>query len=246
MSPDKLIKKLRLHPGQNVLIINSPPGYIQGLRQLAQDVQLKTTGKGKFDFVHFFAKNSTELNLHTPQVLKCLKHNGVFWISYPKKSSKIETDLTRDEGWSILADSGYRPISQISIDDDWSAVRFRPIEHTSEEDKIRAQYAGKKAGLIPIYAKLVEIGQGFGGDVALAPRKTYVALTRKKQFAVIKPSTISRIDLGLKLKGELPSGRLETAERLGSGSMTHKFAISNLDDIDDEVVCWFKQAYNSV
>jgi hypothetical protein len=54
---------------------------------------------------------------------------GLAWAAYPKKSSGIETDITRDRGWEALYDAGLRPVRQIAIDDAWSALRFRRPEH---------------------------------------------------------------------------------------------------------------------
>ncbi len=98
----------------------------------------------------------------------------------------------------------------------------------------------------PIYDRLISIAKSFGDDVEIAPRKTYVALSRKKQFAVIKASTNSRVDLGLKLKGFRPGSRLEDAGNFGSGSITHKVSFASADELDDEVVSWFRSAYEGV
>ena len=56
-----------------------------------------------------------------------LKLGGLLWFSYPKKSSKVETDITRDVGWDALGSTGLRPVTQVAIDDTWSALRFRPV-----------------------------------------------------------------------------------------------------------------------
>ena len=71
----------------------------------------------------------------------------------------------------------------------------------SDEDLVGAQYAGPKSGLKPIYDALMVIAEGLGPDMQAAPKKTYVSLRRAKQFALIQPSTKTRVDLGLNLKG---------------------------------------------
>ena len=63
-----------------------------------------------------------------------------------------------------------------------------------------AQYAGAKAGLKPIYESIVEAVQKFGKDVEIAPKKAYVSVRRSKQFAIVQPSTASRVDVGLVLR----------------------------------------------
>jgi len=60
--------------------------------------------------------------------IAALKYDGLLWISYPKRSSKVETDLTRDRGWEVMTEAGLRPVTQVSIDALWSALRFRPLE----------------------------------------------------------------------------------------------------------------------
>ncbi|MEE8170484.1 MAG: DUF4287 domain-containing protein, partial [Phycisphaerae bacterium] len=78
-------------------------------------------------------------------------------------------------------------------------------------DLVTAQYAGDKAGLRPIYDALIAAVKKFGGDVEIAPKKAYVSLRRSKQFAVIQPSTKTRVDVGINLKGTKPTGRLEAS-----------------------------------
>jgi hypothetical protein len=63
---------------------------------------------------------------HAPIALQALRPGGVFWVSYPKRSSQVKTDLTRDAGWETLWSAGMRAVSQIAIDETWSALRFRP------------------------------------------------------------------------------------------------------------------------
>ncbi len=125
------------------------------------------------------------------------------------------------------------------------AVRFRPVEHKSDEDKIATQYSGKKADLRPIYERLSEIVRQLGDDVTCAPRKTYVAFARKKQFALVAPSTNTRVDLGLKLPGQPFSGRLADGANVGSGSISHKVALTSLEDVDQQVIDWLSEAYEN-
>ncbi|MBN1246758.1 MAG: hypothetical protein JXC32_03830 [Anaerolineae bacterium] len=124
-----LVKKLRLLPGQRALILNSPEGYVEGLGELPEGVALShEAGGDTFDFVHLFVKHSEEFAALGPVARHAIKYDGMLWISYPKRSAKVQTDLSRDAMWGLLTDAGMRPVSQISIDDTWSAVRFRPAE----------------------------------------------------------------------------------------------------------------------
>ncbi|MCF6359982.1 MAG: DUF4287 domain-containing protein [Cyclobacteriaceae bacterium] len=115
-------------------------------------------------------------------------------------------------------------------------------ENMTADDLITNQYRGKET-LIPIYEKLIRIVKAFGEDVEIAPKKTSVSLKTKKQFALIQPSTKTRIDLGIKIKGREASGRLETSGPFGS-MCTHRVQITELDQVDEEVIAYLKEAYN--
>lgn len=111
-----------------------------------------------------------------------------------------------------------------------------------DDDLVAAQYAGAKAGLRPIYDSLVAAVGKFGGDVELAPKKAYVSLRRSKQFGLIQPSTASRMDVGLVLKGTPATGRLEGAGSWNS-MVTHRVRLESAAGIDKELIGWLKQAY---
>ena len=129
MSDATVIKKLRMKSGQRALILNAPGDYMAGLGILPDDLVVSTeAAAGEFDFVHVFARDSEELERFAPAAIAASKDDAVLWFSYPKRSSGIETDLSRDEGWRVVYAAGLRPVSQVSIDDVWSAVRFRSTE----------------------------------------------------------------------------------------------------------------------
>lgn len=116
--------------------------------------------------------------------------------------------------------------------------------HAEDADLVAQQYAGKKAGLKPIYDQLVSEIRGFGSDVELAPKKAYVSLRRSKQFGLIQPSTASRVDVGLNLKGVEPSGALEASGSFNA-MCSHRVRLSSPDDISPELIGWLRQAYDA-
>jgi hypothetical protein len=128
MAESPLIKKLRIQPGHRLLVINPPPGYLELLDPLPEGAQIVADGAGEFDFCHLFATNSAQLAELLPTALAALKYDGLLWVSYPKKSSKVKSDLSRDLLWELPGETGLRPVTQISIDATWSALRFRPAE----------------------------------------------------------------------------------------------------------------------
>ena len=109
-------------------------------------------------------------------------------------------------------------------------------------DLVAEQYAGAKAALRPIYDALLKRVVALGKDVELSPKKAYVSLRRSKQFGLIQPSTATRLDLGLNLKGVSPKGRLEASGSFNA-MCTHRVRLEKVADVDAEVAGWLKQAY---
>jgi hypothetical protein len=109
------------------------------------------------------------------------------------------------------------------------------------------QYAGKKAPLKPIFDRLLSLGRGLASDVKVCPCKTIVPLYRNHVFAQLKPSTNTRVDLGLSLthhKGKLPSRIIDTGGAAKKDRITHRIPISSVDEIDDDVKKWMQRAYD--
>ena len=110
-------------------------------------------------------------------------------------------------------------------------------------DLVENQYSGPKSGLRPIYDGLIEKIKTFGSDVEISPKKAYVSLRRKKQFALIQPSTKTRVDVGINLKGSDPEGRLEASGSFNA-MVSHRVKLTALDQVDDELVGWLRAAYD--
>jgi hypothetical protein len=113
-------------------------------------------------------------------------------------------------------------------------------------DLVSKQYAGPKAALRPWYDALARSIGAFGKDVEFAPKNAYVSLRRSKQFGLIQPSTATRMDVGLVLKGvSLPAkGRLEPAGSWNA-MCTHRVRVEDAKGIDKELIGWLKQAYDA-
>ena len=106
------------------------------------------------------------------------------------------------------------------------------------------EYAGAKAGLRPLYDQLLAAIQKFGKDVDVSPKKAYVSLRRNKQFALVQPSTATRLDVGVNLKGTEPTGRLEASGSFNA-MVSHRVRLSKATEIDKELLGWLKQAYEA-
>ena len=113
---------------------------------------------------------------------------------------------------------------------------------TAPDDLVAAQYTGEKAALRPMYEALIKAVRAFGSDVEVSPKKTCVSLRRSKQFALIQPTTKTRLDVGLNLKGVPASGRLEASGSF-SAMCTHRVRVETPDQIDSALIGWLREAY---
>lgn len=118
-----------------------------------------------------------------------------------------------------------------------------PPEPEAGDDLVAAQYAGAKAALRPVYDALAAAISGFGADVELSPKKTYVSLRRGKQFGLLQPSTATRLDVGIQLKGTAPTPRLEAAGSFNA-MVSHRVRVTSAAEVDTELVGWLRQAYD--
>ncbi|MEY3421600.1 MAG: hypothetical protein RIR48_1896 [Bacteroidota bacterium] len=113
---------------------------------------------------------------------------------------------------------------------------------SADYDLVDSQYKGKE-NLFPIYEKLLDVITSMGEDITIAPKKDSVSFIRKRQFALVKPASKARVDLGLKLKNAQLSGKLENSGPFGA-MCTNRIQITNLEDIDAETVSWLREAYH--
>lgn len=125
-----IIKKLQFKDhGQPVLIVNAPKAYDEVIASFEGKVH-KEAANDDYEFVQVFGTSNEELQTLARNVVSIVKEDGLLWLCYPKKSSKLfkGSDCSRDIVAGLLADDGYEPVRQIAIDEDWSALRFRKPE----------------------------------------------------------------------------------------------------------------------
>jgi len=120
-----IVKKLKLKPGTDVLAIQAPGDLDRILSPLPEGVTITEKVNGSYPFVMLFVRNKAELEREISGALASLRKEGLIWICYPKGSSGIQTDLTRDKGWESLDASAMQWLSMISLSDTWSAFCLR-------------------------------------------------------------------------------------------------------------------------
>ena len=114
----------------------------------------------------------------------------------------------------------------------------------SDDALIDAQYSNGKEELRVIYDTIVAAVEKFGKDVEVSPKKAYVSLRRSKQFAIIQPSTRTRVDVGINLNGEPVTDRLEAAGSFNS-MVSHRVRVSTRKEVNAELKKWLKKAYEN-
>jgi len=129
---DAVFKKLNVKSQKKMLVLAAPESFkapMEAMAALTRIYQQPAEGE-KFEFALIFGKNRAEMETHARAVLPHLETDAVFWIAYPKKSSKnYRADYDRDTGWELLGEWGMEPVRQVAIDPDWSALRFRKVEN---------------------------------------------------------------------------------------------------------------------
>ena len=118
-------QKLKIKPGFRLMTINAPSDFKKNQGALPAGVSITDKANGQ-NQVHWFVKNRSQMEKELNRVLPLVKQDVVCWIHYPKGTSKIQTDLTRDKGWdTLLKHDELQWISLISFDDTWSTFGMR-------------------------------------------------------------------------------------------------------------------------
>jgi hypothetical protein len=115
-------QKLLFKPGQRAAVLNAPADYV---RQLPAEAPVADTLDGSFDFIQTFATRREQLLRDGPAWRAALAPNGLLWVSYPKGKA-LATDLNRDVVRTTLQTVGLEVVSQVAIDELWSALRAKP------------------------------------------------------------------------------------------------------------------------
>jgi hypothetical protein len=169
------------------------------------------------------------------------------------ESLKEKTGKTLDEWKAVIAKAGWQKHGEImgglkgehGVSHGYAnqiALRARETGEAATGDPIDEMFA-KRQEVKPIYDALLAKIQAFGADVDLAPKKGYVSVRRKKQFAVLQPAA-GRLDVGIQLKGVEPSGRLEASGSFNA-MLTHRVRVTAVSEIDEQLVSWLLEAYHA-
>ena len=126
MNKEEIFKKLRIDGNQKMLIINAPNEYLEIFSGINFDTD--PNEEGIYDFVQVFGYQQDELEKLVQSVEKSGKYDCSFWACYPKGTGKVKSNIKRETVWTAFELVGLQAVSQIAIDETWSALRGRPVE----------------------------------------------------------------------------------------------------------------------
>ena len=134
--------KLRLKDQREIVVFNAPASFQSEVAALKNVVVQRNPEKARtVDFSLAFVTTAAELDRVSGLLARKASHDALLWFAYPKGTSRrFRCEFNRDSGWKVLAAAGFRKVSIVAIDEDWSALRFRRIEHVKPNGAaVRAQ-----------------------------------------------------------------------------------------------------------
>jgi hypothetical protein len=135
---DHLLAKLNYKGQERIAVINADDEFIppltENLRNIIIDKEIDP--RYPYEFIILFVKKMSEIELIAPIAIHNLVADGVLWFCYPKKTSKkYKSDIDRDHGWDSLIEVGLQGVRMISLNDNWSAFRFRNTKYIKSSKK---------------------------------------------------------------------------------------------------------------
>ena len=183
--PYTIAEKLKIKKGYRLLTINAPKSFKEHLQPLPEDLNMSTKTKN-FQQVHWFVNDRAQMEEELPEILELIGNEVTCWIYYPKGSSGIQTDLTRDKGWeNLLEIKDLLCLILISFDDTWSAFGMR---RKTEKDlkKVEKPKEREIFNYIDPVKKLIYLPEDFSKALNKAPdQKTFyesLSFTNRKEY----------------------------------------------------------------
>ena len=146
-----LFRKLNLGTHRTVHVLNMPDSFQSHLAALAHmNLQVSPRLKGPVSFALAFASTQKALDRVSAGLAGAAQGDAILWIAYPKGTSRrYQCEFNRDSGWKVLGAAGFEPVRRVAIDEDWTALRFRRVEHiksmTREASRTHSREGRRKA-----------------------------------------------------------------------------------------------------
>lgn len=119
-----LWKKLGIKPGSRVWAKDAPPGYKKLLAPLPEDVEFLAKAGKDIDLIHYFTKSRRDLAAAMPGLMQRIQRDGMIWVSWPKKASKVATDITEGSIRDVALPLGLVDVKICAVDDTWSGLKL--------------------------------------------------------------------------------------------------------------------------
>jgi hypothetical protein len=123
-SPRSLVDKLGIRPGTPVIVLAAPTDYATTLGALPPGAEIRKRITPRARFIHRFARRKAELAAAFPRLARALADDGIVWISWPKKTSEVATDLTEDVVRGLGLPLGLVDVKVCAVDETWSGLKF--------------------------------------------------------------------------------------------------------------------------
>jgi hypothetical protein len=185
--PNTISQKLKIQPGNNLLTLHAPANFKKGLTGLPAGVKITENTK-TYDQVHWFVLNKAQLEKEMSRIMKLVRPDVMVWVYYPKGSSKIQTDLTRDKGWDCLMKESDKLtwVNLISFDDTWSVFGFRGKTEADKKKEARPRPEREIFKWVNPKTKEVRLPDDFAAALRKNKRQAdffnSLAFTNKKEY----------------------------------------------------------------
>ncbi len=137
MTGKTLAEKMKLKSGMRAAVVKAPENYLKQL-SAPRDLKLGSSlDTGPYDWLQIFLQNSGELKTLAPRMKSALSPTGLVWLTFPKGTSGIQTDLSRDTGWESLKPLDLKWITLVSVNETWSAFAMRPYKQGEKRQSFR-------------------------------------------------------------------------------------------------------------
>ena len=146
----EILQKLNHKNQSKILLLNPPDTFESAKIEIGKIIEVSENleEEATVSFVLAFFTKESEIKEVVEKIMIKVNNDALVWLCYPKKTSKnYKSDISRDKGWEIMGGYSYEPVRQIAIDEDWSALRFRPISEIkdfSRNEKMVLSEAGKE------------------------------------------------------------------------------------------------------
>ncbi|MBU2494717.1 MAG: hypothetical protein KJ571_19005 [Bacteroidetes bacterium] len=130
----EILRKMQFKNNRQILLLNAPSDFNNHLKEISQITKVysrcKNESGDKFGFILIFVQSSVDVKNYMELTKNSLESDCNLWFAYPKKSSKkYKAEITRDLGWEFLGELGFEVVRSISIDENWTGLRFRHLDY---------------------------------------------------------------------------------------------------------------------